>query len=77
MYPFIWVYISTHVDNGTAKFPISAEIGVRFQRLMLQNLELAWCNDTYFDIFMVTSPKCVAGDLLPFKICELHFIGLM
>ena len=27
------VFISTHVNNGTATVPISAEIGVRVQRL--------------------------------------------
>ena len=29
--PFIWVSISKYVDNGTAKVPISAKIGVRVQ----------------------------------------------
>ena len=30
--PFIWVSISTYVDNGTAKVRILAELGVRFQQ---------------------------------------------
>ena len=30
--PFIWVSISTYVNNGIIKVPISAEIGVRIQQ---------------------------------------------
>ena len=30
--PFIWVSISMYVNNGTAKVPISAKIGVRVQQ---------------------------------------------
>ena len=29
--PFIWLYISRYVYNGTTKVPISSEIGVRVQ----------------------------------------------
>ena len=31
-YTFLWVSISTHINNGTVKIPISAEIGVFVQR---------------------------------------------